>query len=107
MTRAAFHQLIDEIPEEHLDRLAELVRAVNAQDRLGIQLALAPIVPPEPDEIALLAEITNDVPPQRCTSRRGVRSLGLDPPTSLAILAPICHALPHGWPSHHHSPRRT
>jgi hypothetical protein len=60
MTRAAFHQLIDEIPEEHLDRLAELVRAVNAQDRLGIQLALAPIVPPEPDEIALLAEITDD-----------------------------------------------
>ena len=60
MTRTAFHQLVDQIPEENLDRLAELVRAVNANDRLGIQLALAPIVPPEPDEVELLAEITDE-----------------------------------------------
>ncbi|HEV3156789.1 MAG TPA: hypothetical protein VGZ00_05525 [Candidatus Baltobacteraceae bacterium] len=52
MTRAALHQLVDEVSDSQIDRIAELVRAVNANDRVGIQLALAPEVEPELDEIA-------------------------------------------------------
>lgn len=49
MTHAALYQYLDGLSEE-----------VNANDRVAIQLAIAPVVPPEADELALLAEITDE-----------------------------------------------
>jgi hypothetical protein len=60
MTRASLHALIDQIPETDIDRVARLVEAINTNDRLAIQLALAPEEPAEPDEIAALADAEND-----------------------------------------------
>jgi hypothetical protein len=60
MTHAALYQYLDGLSEEKLDLIAELARAVNANDRVAIQLALAPVVPPEANELALLAEITDE-----------------------------------------------
>jgi len=60
MTRAALHQLVDEIPDSQVNRMTELIRAVNADDRVGIQLALAEETQAEPDEIAALEELERD-----------------------------------------------
>jgi predicted transcriptional regulator len=60
MTRASLHDLIDQVPETEIDRVARLVEAVNANDRLAIQLALAPEEPAEPDEIAAIEEFEHD-----------------------------------------------
>jgi predicted transcriptional regulator len=60
MTRASLHHLIDQIPETEIDRVARLVEAVKMNDRLAIQLALAPEEPAEPDEIAALEEGQHD-----------------------------------------------
>jgi len=43
MTHAALYQYLDGLSEEKLDLIAELARAVNANDRVAIQLALAPL----------------------------------------------------------------
>jgi predicted transcriptional regulator len=60
MTRASLHELVDQIPETEINRIARLVEAVNSNDRLAIQLALAPEEPAEPDEIAALEEGLRD-----------------------------------------------
>jgi predicted transcriptional regulator len=60
MTRASLHELIDQIPETEIDRIARLVEAVNSNDRLAIQLALAPEEPAEADEFAALEEGAHD-----------------------------------------------
>jgi hypothetical protein len=58
MTRAALQQLLDKLPEAELDRVAAFVRAVNAGDRLGMQLATVPEIEPDEYDLELLAELT-------------------------------------------------
>lgn len=60
MTRSDFHRLIDELPDADVSAAAELVDAHRRGDRVLIQLLTAPVVPAEPDEIAALAELTED-----------------------------------------------
>ncbi len=56
MTRAALRELIDRLPEQELDTVAQLIVAYENNDRLTIQELLAPEVEPEPDEIEALRE---------------------------------------------------
>jgi hypothetical protein len=72
MTRSALHELVDKVPDAQIDRMAELVRAVNANDRLGIQLALAPEVDPEPDEIATDEDRQDAIPMKEFLAELGL-----------------------------------
>ncbi|MHB1550428.1 MAG: hypothetical protein ACYCX6_04425 [Vulcanimicrobiaceae bacterium] len=56
MTRAALRELIDRLPEQEVDTIAQLIVAYENNDRLTIQELLAPGVEPEPDEIEALRE---------------------------------------------------
>ncbi len=56
MTRASLHRLLDQLPEAQIDRIAELLDAVRRNDRVAIQLALAPEEPAEDDERKALDE---------------------------------------------------
>jgi len=60
MTRSDLHQLVDEIPDEQVDPAAELLDAYRRGDRLMIQLLTAPEDDPTPDELAALAELTDE-----------------------------------------------
>ena len=62
MTRSQLHDLVDELPEDQVDPAAELLDAYRHGDRVLIQLMTAPTVPEEPDELAALAEGTDDDP---------------------------------------------
>lgn len=60
MTRTELHQIVDELPEEEVDSAAEVLDAYRRGDRALIQLLTAPVVLTEPDELAALAELTDD-----------------------------------------------
>ncbi len=60
MTRSDLHQLVDEIPDDQVDPAAELLNAYRRGDRVMIQLLTAPEDNPAPDELAALAELTNE-----------------------------------------------
>jgi predicted transcriptional regulator len=78
MTRAALHELIDQIPETEIDRIALLLQAATTDDRLAIQLALAPEAPAEPDEIAAISEFEHDPERGRLVTLEQVKAeLGL------------------------------
>ena len=57
MTRAALHQLVDELPESELDQLAALYEATRTHDRALLQSLLADEEPPEPGDVEALAEV--------------------------------------------------
>ncbi|MGH7728548.1 MAG: hypothetical protein ACREM2_07155 [Vulcanimicrobiaceae bacterium] len=60
MTRSQLHQLVDELPESEVNPAAELLDAYRRGDRALIQLLTAPVVPIEPEELAALAELTDE-----------------------------------------------
>lgn len=60
MTRSELHQLVDQLPEDEVDPAAELLDAYRRGDRVLIRLLTAPVVPAEPDELAALAELSDD-----------------------------------------------
>ncbi len=60
ITRSELHQLVDNLAEEQVDPAAELLDAYRRGDRVLIQLLTAPVVPAKPDEIAALAELTDE-----------------------------------------------
>ncbi len=60
MTKVVLHQLIDEVRERDMGRAAEFLRALNHGDHLGMRLAIADEVKPEPDEIEAIAAVTED-----------------------------------------------
>jgi hypothetical protein len=60
MTRATLHQLVDQLPETQVDEFATLYEAYRTHDRLLVQCLLAPEVEPAVDEIAALAEVTEE-----------------------------------------------
>ena len=60
MTRNELHHIIDRLADEQVDLAAELLDAYGKGDRALIRLLAAPLVPPEPDELAALAELTDD-----------------------------------------------
>jgi len=67
MTRATLHRLLDELPENQVERIAELVDAMRNNDPLGIQLALAPEDEADDDELIALEELERD--PERGQTR--------------------------------------
>lgn len=60
MTRSELHQLVDQLSEDEVDPAAELLDAYRRGDRVLIRLLTAPVVPAEPDELAALAELSDD-----------------------------------------------
>jgi len=60
MTRTELHRLVDELPEEAVDAAAELLAAYRHGDHALVRLLTAPVVPAEPDELAALAELTDE-----------------------------------------------
>jgi hypothetical protein len=58
MTRNQLHQLVDELTDDQIDVPAELLEAYLRDDRAMVSLLTAPSSPPEPDELAALAELT-------------------------------------------------
>ena len=57
MTRAALHQLVDELPESELDQLATLYEAARTHDRALLQSLLADEELPAPGDLEALAEV--------------------------------------------------
>jgi len=57
MTRAALHQLIDQLPESALDTTAALIEAARTGDRSLIQTLLADEEDMEPGDAEALAEV--------------------------------------------------
>lgn len=73
MTRAAAYQMLDELSEADLDRVAAFVRAFKDGDRLGMLHASAPEVDPEPDEEpASEDEMRNAKPFEEVCARLGI-----------------------------------
>jgi hypothetical protein len=62
MTKAALHELVDEIPDAEVERIAALVRAVRADDQAVIRALTAPVEPVEDFELAALDEAAKDDP---------------------------------------------
>lgn len=64
MTRAALHQLVDELPEQELDKLAALYVEARSHDRVLLQSLLAEEEPPGSGDLEALAEVdrTQTVP---------------------------------------------
>ena len=60
MTREALHDLVNQIPDEQVDDVAELVDAYRRGDRLAVQLALAPTDNAAPDELEAIAASGDD-----------------------------------------------
>jgi hypothetical protein len=50
MTKAALHQIVEELPETQVDEIAVLIKAYRAHDPLLVQCLLAEEVEPEADE---------------------------------------------------------
>lgn len=78
VTRADIHNMVDQIPEADLERTASVVRALRANDRWAIHLALAPEEAAESDEIEALEEGIRDPNYAQLTSLDDVKAeLGL------------------------------
>jgi hypothetical protein len=60
MTRSELHRLVDEFPDEQVDSAAQLLEVYIRGDRFMIQHLTVPEDDPTPDELAALAELTNE-----------------------------------------------
>ena len=77
ITRSALHQLVEDLSEDQVDPAAELLDAYRRGDRVLIQLLTAPVVPAEPDEIAALAELTDEDRNDVISAKELRRQLGI------------------------------
>ena len=74
MTRAALHQLVDDLPESELDQLAALYEAARTHDRALLQSLLADEEPPAPGDMDALAEMdrSDTIPGEEIERRYGM-----------------------------------
>jgi hypothetical protein len=78
MTRAALRELVDRLPDDEVDRVAELIAAYESGDRARIAELIAPEVDPEDNEIEALREADQLDDGARISVTEARRKLGLD-----------------------------